>query len=218
MCDTVCGWGWTIFFSSVNCLQNQISNICVCAYGHITRSTHASIKILCDAVKLVILHFKWMSTRSNIGPLAYSDFVPWTTDYTIQNAIRQIFHLHCIVSAPLAFNPMIVASEKGETNLFLFDGRWEHINVGDEVWIILSASSTCGSTLVFVGFSKQSNSSIGKSAWKNAIKSLHKSLSKKKICTHHESGTILRLCSDVKHSSIHKHLSILYSVHCNCNN
>lgn len=94
---------------------------------------HASIKILCDAVKLVILHFKWMSTRSSIGPLAYSDFVPWTTDYTIQNAIRQIFHLHCIVSAPLAFNPMIVASEKGETNLFLFDGRWEHINVGDEV-------------------------------------------------------------------------------------
>lgn len=95
--------------------------MCLCVYGHITRSTHASIKILCDAVKLVILHFKWMSTRSNIGPLAYSDFVPWTTDYTIQNAIRQIFHLHCIVSAPLAFNPMIVASEKGETIFFV---RW----------------------------------------------------------------------------------------------
>lgn len=30
-----------------------------------TCQQHTLIKILCDAVKLVILHFKWMSTRSN---------------------------------------------------------------------------------------------------------------------------------------------------------
>lgn len=46
--------------------------------------------------------------------------------YTFQNAIGHIFHLHYIVSAILAFNPMIrlVTKKMGEDkSYFLFDDR-----------------------------------------------------------------------------------------------
>lgn len=79
--------------------------------------------ILCDTVKLVILHLKWMSTRSNIGQSRRMFSILRTNDYTFP---------FTLMSADLAFKPMFFLQIKNKRG-FLFVGRLIHFSDVDKI-------------------------------------------------------------------------------------